>query len=485
MDTLTHISSDIDQVSVSESEKVTPEDCSAKLKAFHKPLKIMTQNIRSIFKNFDSFLILLAKININMDVIILTECWLTPQKPIPVLDGFESFRSTYLHNQNDGIVVYTRQGLNCQINELNIEDASCVAVNIHDETVVLGVYRSPSFRSTDRFVSALASTLPNYDGFKNVVLMGDINIDIKPHSKDKSSDPYLNLLAEYGLLPAHTLPTRLQNCLDHVILKKSKCAQTFVIETDVTDHYPTFLNISNVNIVEKPLKTRKVINYTAATKYLQTSGLDEVMKTTDPEEGTNLLINKISTALYLHTSTVPIKNKNRTLKPWMTPALLRCIRHRNRLHKKSKDDPDNRILEISYKRYRNYCTLLIRKTKITYERSKLEECGNDARKTWETIKSITNTKKIKNPPFELLLQKPDTSVSEINNVNKFFIEVGQSLANKIDTDIDDGLLRDSVPIQTHHRSFVLLKTDCEEVFVTILNLKNISSTTNDEISSKF
>lgn len=68
-------------------------------------------------------------------------------------------------------------------------------------------------------------------------------------------------------------------------------------------------------------------------------------------------------------------------------------------------------------------------TKMTYERSQLEECGHNPRKTWDTIKSITNSKKYKNPLFELLLQKADNSESVINNVNKFFVEVGQSLAN--------------------------------------------------------
>lgn len=484
MDTLIHISSDIDQINVSESESVVPEDCSIKLKPFNKPIRIITQNIRSIYKNFDSFLILLARIDINIDVIILTECWLTSHKLIPVLDGYEVFQTTMLHNQNDGIVVYTKQGFKCQIDEIFIDDASCVTINIDDETVVMGMYRSPSFRNIDRFILSLANTLSKVDGYKNVVLMGDINIDIKPQNNDKSSDPYLNLLAEHGLLPAHTMPTRLQNCLDHVILKKTGHAQTFVIETDVTDHYPILLNISNAKTVDKLINARKIINYTAAVKYLQTSGLDEIMDITDPEEGTNLIIHKISTAIVLHTSTVPIKNINRILKPWMTPGLLRCVRHRNKLHKKCNDDPENSILKTSYKRYRNYCTLIIRKTKMAYERTQLEECGHNPKKMWDTIKSITNTKKTTSPPFELLKQKPNTNGRQINNINKFFVEVGQSLADKIDSHLDDALLGDAIPTQTHHRSFVLLKTDCKEVFAIISNLKNVSSTTSDQISSK-
>lgn len=485
MDSINHLYSDIDKISVSESELVTPEDCLTKLKIFGNSLRIITQNIRSIYKNFDCFLILLARLKINIDIIILTECWLVPHRSPPTLEGYEYFQSTKLHNQNDGIVIYTRQDLKCAVEELCIDDASCVSIKIGSEVAVLGLYRSPSFRNTEKFFSSLADTLPSIAKFKNIVLMGDINIDIKPSNNDKSSEHYLNLLSEFGLMPAHTLPTRLQNCLDHVILNKSKFAQTFVVETDVSDHYPVILNISNVNTVEKPQITRKVTMYADAIKYLATSELNEVMITTDPEEATNLLINKISKAISLHTSTVSIKNKQRTLKPWMTLALLRCIRHRNRLHKKCKSDPENNILSISYKRYRNYCTILIRKTKNAYDRKQLEECANDPKKTWDTIKIITNMKKTKTQPFELLSHKPHNEKSVIDNVNMFFINVGQNLASKIDTNLDYTLLRDSIPIQSHSSSFVLLETDLNEVCATITNLKNVTATGTDEISSKF
>lgn len=45
----------------------------------------LTFNIRSIQHNFNSFLVSWKRLNIDMDVIILTECWLNDFTVVPVL----------------------------------------------------------------------------------------------------------------------------------------------------------------------------------------------------------------------------------------------------------------------------------------------------------------------------------------------------------------------------------------------------------------
>lgn len=131
-----------------------------------------------------------------------------------------------------------------------------------------------------------------------------------------------------------------------------------------------------------------------------------------------------------HTTQTKIPRQKRTIKPWITPGLLKCTRHRDKLHTQSKRAPDNLILKLTYKRYRNFCNDLLRKLKISYERSELEKASNKPKLLWKTIKEITNTTKICASPVELLKirNNPKSSVDEVCS---FFSNVGKKLADRI------------------------------------------------------
>ncbi|KAL0829984.1 hypothetical protein ABMA28_003447 [Loxostege sticticalis] len=79
----------IDSLSVGHSEICDPTDVRTKLQTYSSKnsLKLLTQNIRSISANMNSFSVLLNNIDTNLDFIILTECWLPKQSHIPSLDG--------------------------------------------------------------------------------------------------------------------------------------------------------------------------------------------------------------------------------------------------------------------------------------------------------------------------------------------------------------------------------------------------------------
>lgn len=94
----------------------------------------------------------------------------------------------------------------------------------------------------------------------SVVLIGDINIDIKTDNIDNHSDEYLTCAASYGLLPAHQFPTRLTNCLDHIILKSNKSAMTFVIVSSITDYEPLLFFLQDLRANLYVTRTRSKIN---------------------------------------------------------------------------------------------------------------------------------------------------------------------------------------------------------------------------------
>lgn len=88
--------------------------------------------------------------------------------------------------------------------------------------------------------------MKSVSNYKNIVLAGDININIHESGDDSRATEYLTILAYHGMLPAHTLSTRhLNSCLDHLILKTRHPAFCFVANTSITDHDTVLLFLDN------------------------------------------------------------------------------------------------------------------------------------------------------------------------------------------------------------------------------------------------
>lgn len=75
----------------------------------------------------------------------------------------------------------------------------------------------------------------------------------------------------------------------------------------------------------------------------------------DPHLETEFLIKSLREALGDNTlSNLKFQKENEHTKPWITLGLLRCMPYRDNLHKKLKKDPENEVLELTYRRYRNF-----------------------------------------------------------------------------------------------------------------------------------
>lgn len=475
------ITSELDTLIVSKSCICQPEQCSMMISNTNNDLNILHMNIRSVNKNFDELIVFLKVINIQCDVIILSECWLSSVSTTPYLEGFTSFQSSNPFNQNDGVIIYVIDGLTCSVTEPHFEEASGLLCTIGNLVAILAIYRSPSFKSIDKFINDLDAILLGLSRFKSVALMGDINIDIKQHNTDRFSNIYLNLTSSHGLLPAHLLPTRLDNCLDHVLLKSNQVGTTLIIENSVTDHSAIILSIKS-KVKNTANHTKRILNYSNVAKAIAETDFSDIMSITDVNEATDKFIYMISSIIRTNTSTVKIPRKNRNLKPWITPGLMRCIKNRDRMNQKLKKSRDNITLQTTYKRYRNFCNDLLRKLKIAYEKNEFLKSKNNPKATWKVIKKITHLNQTKNKCTDLLniSNNPQESVELVNS---FFAEIGKKLAEKISPrqsqNIDNTFLEGS-----QNNSFVLQEVDEAEVENIIRTLRKDSSVGWDTIPTK-
>lgn len=481
---------DLDVLEVAHSFECEVSELKNRITVGKNDFSMISQNIRSIYKNLDDFFLSIPNLAYDTDVIILTECRIDYNKPMPQLANYQSYFTKSQLNQNDGVILYVKSTLKHKVNEIKLAQSSCLKLNILN-TTILCIYRSPSNLNAESFINSLSNHLDTLNSEKTIIIAGDININIKlkpiePLYEQRNRISYLNMLSVHGILAGHTIPTREKNCLDHFMLKINKKelrATIAVLHTSTTDHFTTFLTIAKIKDHVTAYKTRSTINYEAALMDLKTVNLSELLCCDNP----NLVINDLMSALMKtikeNTIITNVPKKDRNIKPWITPGILRCIRNRNKLQKKVKVEPYNDINKITYIRYRNYCNNLIKKLKRKYERELLDKSVNNNKLMWKTIKNITYTRKINDANSELLSLKSSPTASA-DYVNDFFANIGKQIAQQIQpcTEEWNAYLR-NLPKQ--NGSFVLLDTDQNEVRNILLSLKSGSAPGWDNIPTTF
>lgn len=462
------------------------EECSNYVTNPSQQLKIITQNIRSIHANINSFLTLLCRTNIDCDILVLTECWLNRYNGlIPSIDHYTYYYTKNLLNQNDGLVLYVKNITNYTVEEPALQDASCLILKIGTDKAIVCIYRSPSIRDISKFLQSLDGILADLTSYKTIVIVGDLNIDIACFPCSNQTSDYLDLIASHGMLPAHTLPTRETACLDHVMLKTNLSAVTIVLQSSVTDHDPVLLCLRLKNLVKPRSLTASKTNFRTLDHAMNTTDFQPTYQLTDANEATDRLITTLIRLLNNHTFIVKLPSNQRLIKPWMTTGILRCIRNRDAMHYKLKQTPNNSVLSITYKRYRNYCSKILKKLKRDYDRTELSEAANDSKKIWKIIKRVTHTEKQNTPNTDLLAHSTSPQLS-VDRVNEFFANVGRNLAQNFSAPPDsEKLTTEMTSSPSTLQSFVMLSTDEAEVDEIIKSLKTDSATGWDNISTNF
>lgn len=482
MDDINVVNNDLELLSVSESLICKPEDITKHLLNAGNGLKIIHLNIRSINRNFDNLSLLLNRITTKLDIIILSECWLSKCPFIPSLPGFDNFESDF-SNQNDGVVVYIRNGIHCNVEYPSFCEANCLLLKLSHNIAIIALYRSPSFKSIEPFLNSLDVTINSLNNFNTTIIIGDVNINILPSTSHPGADDYLNLLASHAMLPAHLLPTRENKCIDHVILRSSNPAITMVLDSFITDHAPILLCCYSKFDDSNKKRYFTKTDIPSVVKQIESTDFSFVVTARDPNVLANDLVSKISTIIKENSQSVPIPSRKRIIKPWITPGLLRCIRNKDKLFRNYKQDPKNNTLKVTYTRYRNYCNRLLKNVKQEYEQNEIIKVKKSSRATWNAIKRIGNFQKQKSNASSLL-KLSETPAASVNTVNNFFANVGSILASQVKSSFASTPLHSpTMHSSSVSNSMVLYEVENEEIDNIILNLKSKCAVGWDGIST--
>ena len=128
-----------------------------------------------------------------------------------------------------------------------------------------------------------------------------------------------------------------------------------------------------------------------------------------------------------------IPKKRSIKKPWLTKALLKSIKRKNKLYKQFLHKPtqNNNLL---YKSFKNKLNHILRSARRLYYEKKLEYAKANTHATWKILNDILNRKKSKpkvNSIFTCDGQEISDPVIIANKFCKYFSSIGPNLAKEI------------------------------------------------------
>ena len=160
----------------------------------------------------------------------------------------------------------------------------------------------------------------------------------------------------------------------------------------------------------------------------------------DPNHTYQQIEQRINENMAIHLPTKIIKfNKYKHKKsPWVTSELLKAIKTRDDKYRKWKSCTPNstqyEYCKTDFNAYSKTVNQLIRKAKHDYYFTTFDKYKGDIKKTWRTINSILNrNRKINHFPSHIIGSngKIYDKVEMANELNNYFCNIGQKLANKI------------------------------------------------------
>ncbi|KAK9501780.1 hypothetical protein O3M35_012451 [Rhynocoris fuscipes] len=241
----------------------------------------------------------------NYDVLCLSEHWMNEvqlQQYIP--DGYNiaSFFCRKTHH-NGGVVIYIKQGWQyqevCQITKY-AEEMSCelAAIKVNN-TIIVTVYRSP-LSDWNVFMSNIENVFECINKCrKKAVIIGDFNIQFL--GCDNKCLDFKNLCSTYGYKVTINVPTRLDSCIDNILISSNfESYQVGIINNHLSDHLAQFINFE-CNLVNSNNECKHRLTLTPITDnrvflfnyLLSFVDFNQILSNNDLEKDFNCFINII------------------------------------------------------------------------------------------------------------------------------------------------------------------------------------------------
>ena len=345
-------------------------------------------------------------------------------------------------------------------NDIQVLTANCVSKNQY--FVVTIVYKAPQ---TDilTFQNFPLEHLFAMGPKNNHILCGDLNIDFSKYNKKTE-----NFLREIGSLSLylkskkneHTRETIRSNSTLDVFFSNFEC-ETEVLKTKVSDHYGVCLKVSDLNDDQNNTienEREKQRNWNALNRFtnvlelnvelsIELKSKDDFFRLCTAEEGIRNLENIINKTLDLLTPKKIITNKKR--RNWITNEVKNACSKKQRLWNNFLQSRSQEVKK-QYNLQNNKTKTLVRNAKKNYY-EKIFDKQNDSngKSFYRYLNQICHPNK--------KTKSEITNTIDSETLNNFFINIGPSLAKKIEKPYDGNMINRVVD------SFVLKPIQNDEV----------------------
>ena len=211
-------------------------------------------NVSSLTKNVDHFNILLNELNVNFDILAITESRIKKDSPSTVnlhLDYLVEQTST--ETSAGGTLLYINKTLSYQLkNDLKlyhlekIESTFIEIICSKLTNVIVGcIYKHPTLQINDfksDFITPLLLKLLK-ESYKRILLLGDFNIDLLKSELSDSINNFIDTLSSDFLLPHILLPTRISKTstlIDNILSNSTSLEEieSSNVTSTFSDHFP-------------------------------------------------------------------------------------------------------------------------------------------------------------------------------------------------------------------------------------------------------
>ena len=425
-----------------------------------KSFSFFHTNIASLSKHFDELSSLFTNLNHSFDIIGISETKLSHNPVLNLnLSGY-SFVHTPSDSNAGGVGLYISNSVvykpRNDLSEMLFSSKSLESIFIeifhkHRKNILVGcIYKHPHMdvgEFNSLYISPFLSKVSLEN--KNLILLGDFNINLLQSDSDSNFTDFLDLLSSFLITPSITLPTRITDrsstLIDNIFVSlKSSSSISGNLTTSLSDHLPQFLllNISQKSHPKNHLFYRSWTNFDK-TKFSRDFNNLDWNKILSLENGDT---NQSFDSFFLHFSNlfdqhVPVvklsKRQTKTKgKPWVTKGILTSMKIRDNLFSdfiKCSSSDLKLYLHSRYKTYRNRIVSLLRLSKKFHYRRFFALNSYNLKKTWEGVREIISKSSKCKEEINLNLNGELTSdpVLVTEAFNNYFSTIADKLREKV------------------------------------------------------
>lgn len=317
------------------------------------------------------------------------------------IPNYTSYANTRKDKRGGGICVFIRNDYQFSPTSITGVASEILTGLLESPTgnilYIVALYRPPK-TNKNKFIQDLDGLLSNIPNDQDIVVAGDVNINILNGYSCATVNRYREIMYRHGLQCAYDDVTREEivdgkitlSCVDHIwarvfLNKNNKCVclSSYVLSGGkISDHYaagiclhqsvsPTSTNKGNhcaITIVSNKLVQDKL-------KKVDWDSLNQL-------DCPLLLYNKLCDVFgeIYQSSKTNIQPKYRQNHSWIDNSLLKLTEQRDYLFRQWKASPKNAIRKLEYIKFRNKVNKLIYVAKNNNRKTEILKCGNDFRK---------------------------------------------------------------------------------------------------------